>query len=98
MDRHGPKRAGRIWSESELVRVPQLFYWDHHDRDLPTPPAIKTRVHHVWIEPDHPDLPELLNDAEYYAHPYGPDIEDSFSRNLANSAKKTVSSIRGEAS
>lgn len=95
MDRHGPKRAGRIWSESDLVRVPRLFYEDHLWRDLPTPPAIKERVHHVWIEPDHPDLPELLNDAEYYAHPYGPDIEDSFSRNLANSAQKTVDSIRG---
>jgi hypothetical protein len=66
------------------------------DRELPTPPAIKERVHHVWIETDHPDLPELLNDAEYYAHAYGPEADDRGSRNLKNSAQKTVDSIRGE--
>lgn len=81
--------------KDDLVRVPKLFYWDHVERDLPSPPVMRYTVHHVWIEIDHPDLPELLDDAEYYAHPYGPDIEDSGSRNLANSAKKTVSSLKG---
>ena len=72
------------------VRIPRRFYEDHEWRDLPTPPAVRGTVHHVWIDPSHPDTTELANDAAYYAHEYGPEIEDSHGRNLQIAAKKTV--------
>jgi len=78
-----------------LVRVPRRFYDDHEWRDLPVPPAIRRTAHHVWIELDHPDMGELVNDAEYYADKRGgPPVEDKHSRNLRNSAQKTVDSVR----
>ncbi len=88
MNKYGPKDR-----TSDLVRVPKRFYWDHMERMLPTPPAIKETVHHVWLEMDHPDLPELKSDALYYSDAYGPEADDRFSRLLKASAQKTVDSL-----
>ena len=72
------------------VRVPGLFYDDHMDRGLPTPPAERTTKHHVWIDPAHDAATELLNDAVHYADPMGPEVEDQWGRNLRRAAIKTV--------
>ena len=55
------------------VRIPRAFYDDHEERQLPTPPAIRETKRHVWIDPTHPDMAELLDDAKFYADPWGPD-------------------------
>lgn len=59
----------------DLVRIPARFYEDHESRDLPTPVALIRTRRHVWIDPADPAVPELLNDAQYYVDPAGPDAE-----------------------
>lgn len=54
-------------------RYPRTFYDDHRDRDLPTPAVLRETTRHVWLDTEHPDMPELLSDARFYANPYGPD-------------------------
>lgn len=56
-----------------IIRIPRSFYDDHLDRDLPAPPPVRETKRHVWIETTHPDMEELVNDAEFYADPWGPD-------------------------
>jgi hypothetical protein len=48
-----------------------MFFYDHAERDLPTPVVIRRTKSHVFVAIDDPDLDELINDAEYYANPYG---------------------------
>lgn len=55
---------------AELIRLPLAFYDDHEARDLDTPAAVKRTKSHVWIDADDPAVPELLNDAEFYAEEY----------------------------
>ncbi len=78
---------------SYLIRVPRHFFDDHWGRELPTPVIQKHTQTHYWIDSEDPALPELLNDAEFYAHPHGPDaIGDGGA--LKRSAKATVSAIK----
>jgi hypothetical protein len=58
---------------NKLIRIPRRFYRDHMERDLPTPEIVRSTKQHIYIASDDPALPELLNDAEYYADPWGPD-------------------------
>lgn len=74
----------------KLVRLPNRFYDDHYDRSLPTPEEVRTTQRHVFVRVNDPALPHLLDDARYYAHPYGP---DNCSRGLIISAKATVQAI-----
>jgi hypothetical protein len=54
--------------------IPKGFYDDHTvGRDLPAPPIIKKTSRHYQIDGDHPDMAELVADAEFYADPWGPD-------------------------
>ena len=56
------------------VRVPKVFYDDHTEgRDLPAPPVMHETERHYWLERGHPDMAELVNDAEFYADVDGPD-------------------------
>jgi len=57
--------------EDRIIRLPRMFYDDHQERDLPTPEAIRANAKSVWVSLDDPNLDELLDDAEYYAIPYG---------------------------
>ena len=50
-----------------LIRIPRVFLDDHAERDLPTPAIPKSTRPYYWIRADDPALPELVNDAEYYA-------------------------------
>jgi hypothetical protein len=76
----------------KTIKLPPAFYQDHDERDLPTPEGIGKAKSYVLVRADDPALPELLNDAEFYAHPYGPDAEGL--SGLKASAKATVRAIR----
>lgn len=56
------------------LTIPKVFFDDHGiGRDLPTPAVISKTARHYIIDAADPNLPELIDDAEYYADPYGPD-------------------------
>jgi len=76
---------------SKKIRVPAYFYTDHLDRALDTPADLGKCRSHAVVSADDPHLAELLDDAEHYAHPSGP---DSCARGLIASAKATVRAIR----
>jgi hypothetical protein len=63
---------------SNFIEIPRAFYDDHVERDLPAPAKIwgKPMVKRYVICRDDPSLPELINDAQYYADPNGPDTPD----------------------
>lgn len=50
-----------------IVRVPRSFYDDHNERGLPAPDPVKESKLYVWIDRDHPDVPELVSDAQHYS-------------------------------
>jgi hypothetical protein len=77
-------------STADLIRVPIRFYEDHESRELDTPKAVRFTKRHVFIRRGDPAIPELLNDAQYYAHPYGPD-----DLGLKASARATVTALQG---
>lgn len=54
------------------LRLPARFYVDHLERALPTPEDLTNAKAYVTVAADDPALPELVGDAEYYAHPHGP--------------------------
>ena len=79
------------------IRIPKYFYHDHIDRDLPAPPVIRKTKRHYWVERSHPDFAELINDAEYYAHPFGPGASDEGgNRSYVTAAKALLRSIKEE--
>lgn len=51
----------------DLIRLPRHFFDDHASRDLPTPAVVRSTRSHVFVRADDPELPELLDDARYYA-------------------------------
>ena len=55
------------------VKIPKGFFYDHADRGLDTPVIQHETKRNYWIRQDDPALPELINDAEFYADPCGPD-------------------------
>lgn len=55
------------------IAVPKRFIQDHGERDLPTPTIIEETARHYVIDDADPALPELINDAKYYADANGPD-------------------------
>lgn len=76
-----------------LIPLPAVFYRDHSDRELPTPRAIRQTARHVYVSITDPTLPELLADAEHYAHPDGP-CQDREYMGLKASARATVARLR----
>lgn len=73
------------------VRIPRRFYEDHQFRELPTPPPVKETKRHVWIDPAHPDVPELLSDARFHASEAM--YMDPPRPGLASSARATVRAL-----
>lgn len=76
----------------KLIRIPKAFLLDHWERALPTPEIIRETGRHYFVSADDPAVPELLADADYYAHPYGPDAEWLFG--LKASARATAKALR----
>jgi len=75
---------------STLFRIPTVFFTDHSERDLPTPTVHGTKAGGYLIRLDDPATAELLDDAEHYADPYGPDG----GLGLRSSARATANAIR----
>jgi hypothetical protein len=76
------------------IRLPATFYYDHQDRDLPTPYPVHTTKRHVYVAADDADLLELLSDARHYASDQG---WDPSLRGLQASARATIKAIEGRA-
>lgn len=78
--------------DAKLIRLPQRFLMDHEDRALPTPEVVKQTKAHFFVRADDPNLSELLNDAEFYSHRWGPDGEGL--EGIKASARATVKAIK----
>lgn len=76
-----------------LIKLPKRFFNDHYDRDLPTPEIVSETARHYIVDRDDPAIPELLNDAEFYASPDGPDQAG----NLRLSAAAIVAALKRQA-
>ena len=75
------------------IRIPRRFYIDHRERDLPTPVDHGGGKSYVLVNCDDPALPELLDDAKYYAHPeMCSELWEGY-RGLVLSARATVKAI-----
>lgn len=83
------KVAECIHLPMDLFRIPRAFYDDHNERGLPAPDPVRETTRHVWIDPADPDFQELVDDAEFYADPDGPDLVP----NLKRAAKAMLRSI-----
>lgn len=58
---------GRGDSAAQTVKLPAKFIDDHRERDCDTPAILKTVGKCYVMRVDDPAMPELLNDAAYYA-------------------------------
>lgn len=85
------KPAPKPAPKAATIRIPERFYTDHLERDLDTPEDIGDNARYAVVRSDDPALAELLNDAEHYAHPSGPDAAPA---GVVASAKATVRAIR----
>lgn len=77
-----------------LIQLPRKFYDDHAERDLPTPVAVRKNSKSVWVDSSDANLPELIDDAEYYANK---DIRDGFSsdcRHWCYAAERLLAAYR----
>ena len=72
-----------------IVDVPARFYDDHASRDLPSGRVVKPLARRYRVELTLDEFHELLNDALYYASPFGPRDFDGW-RGLVASARATV--------
>ena len=57
-------------AQSETLRIPRGFFDDHKERDLATPVVVQESQTTVWISRRDPALPELIEDAQYYAETF----------------------------
>lgn len=49
------------------LTIPAAFLADHAERDLPTPTILRAKGSRVVVCADDPALPDLIDDARYYA-------------------------------
>lgn len=71
-----------------MIRLPKRFMDDHSERDLPTPEVVRETKTHYYVDPLDPNLPELLDDAKYYAE----DV-DCVPAGIVASARATVAAL-----
>ena len=80
--------------EIVLIRIPQRFYDEHGERDLPAPVVQQATRSHYFIRADDPALDELVSDAAHYAEG-GIDTHDfPHLFGLVASARATLHAIR----
>ena len=60
-------------TKDRLLKLPRRFFDDHVERELPAPTVVRQTQRHVWIRQDDPNLPELVNDADFHADGLAPD-------------------------
>jgi hypothetical protein len=77
------------------IRIPKAFYDDHvKGRDLPAPPVLRATSRHYWIDMDHEDMGEFVNDAEFYVDMMkGPGFDADCQRTICRSAFWTLKSL-----
>ena len=61
------------------IRIPKTFYWDHWERDLPSPQIDYQTKNHLYVF-DGDYMQDLIDDAEFYADPASNDAEPSLKR------------------
>lgn len=66
--------------ENSTLRLPKTFFNDHAERDLPTPVVLRETKSYVFVDAHDPAIRELINDAEYYAYPYGPNGDEGLKK------------------
>lgn len=73
------------------IRVPRLFIDDHIERELPTPVLHGNdgSGRQYVIDTDDPNLPELLDDARYYAT----DVDECDPR-IVRAAKRLIDRLK----
>lgn len=72
------------------INLPRRFYWDHLERDLPTPEMLQSNAAHIVVDAADPAMAEYLADAEYYAS----NAMDQCPPGIRASAVATVAAIR----
>lgn len=72
------------------INLPRRFYWDHLERDLPTPEILQSNRAHIVVDAADPAMAEYLDDAEHYAT----GSMDMLPPGLRASAIATVAAIR----
>lgn len=76
-----------------VIKIPRRFWQDCVDCNCDVPRSFgPNRRHCVWIEAEHPHLPELIARAEMYA-----DLRNGYwesSRGLVLSARATLKAIK----
>lgn len=77
-----------------IATVPERFYDDHVERDLPAGRVVKAlSKNRLRVELDREAYDDLLSDARHYADPEGFDWNDPFMRGVILSAKATVRAL-----
>ncbi|MFZ2801483.1 MAG: hypothetical protein WAZ30_14780 [Syntrophorhabdus sp.] len=82
------------------ILLPDMFYGDHKERDLPSGEIARYSGNRVLVECTLDELYEILNDAEYYASMTRDDLNSSgqeyreFYRPLILSARRTANRIK----
>ena len=79
---------------TNLIKIPQGFYDDHKERDLPSPEIVKETKTHYWIKADDPDIPELISDADYYYTMWNMGAWENYLFGTCMSAKATLKALR----
>jgi hypothetical protein len=90
--KEGETLKGTI-TDYPVVRVPCKFLWDHIERECPSPFVVRETKNHYFIAAiDCDGWRDLINDAEFYTDPYGPDAE--YLHGIKKSAKATLKAMR----
>ena len=79
------------------LKVPPRFWDDHYERCADHDGSrneVRRTTKYVEVELDDDALTDLGSDAEYYANPYGPDVEDVYGAALKRSAKATWERVK----
>ncbi|MCH8325108.1 MAG: hypothetical protein IIB83_00865 [Bacteroidetes bacterium] len=77
-----------------IAAIPQMFYDDHVERELPSPCITAIKGRRYICEGSNDEWTELLSDARYYSDVIGFDFEGMHS--MARSARATVKAIRAQ--
>ena len=74
-----------------MIKITKCFYDDHNGMDLECPPVIRETKSHYYVDPNHPDMAELLSNARFYVQ----ELEaggwpDEYVRGIARSARALI--------
>jgi hypothetical protein len=80
-------------TEYPVVKLPWRFISDHEERECPSPVIVRSTKSHCFVAAiDCDGWRDLVNDAEFYIDPYGPDAE--YLTGIKKSARATLKALR----